>query len=1353
MVSDNVIEQNLREEGRKTILDDLEFGPEDQVAPTAPETTEEPSETGLTRDISLLDSLTFDPVEENSNAIQGVPLDAMVPEAKAEIENEAKQLELLAKSIYDDEQIEAIKAKGPIGFWEAKDFLDYEDVAPGGGVTQAVEAAGLLKAADNLKNGKELSVGQQELMRQFVKERVEIGLRTMSTGGSIATGLMQMPAFAVEFIASGGAGKVLQVAATKGAAKKAQTAAVGVITTSLAPAVLPRYAAKVGERRVNQSMTITDKGDLIAKEGVESPAKGALMAFGHHVIEVGSEMSGGAIAEGAKYILKPVSKVTGPLVSETITPVLKSTVMSGITKLPPSVRSAIFRAVKETNPNATVGKVFSQAGWNGVLEELGEERLSQILSGTLDLVGDDSVTMDNYWEAIVPDKNQLMVEAGMIGIARGTMSAATIGVNLLETKLGSREEAQQAVDNMTVGELENFVEENTKPRKAPGDISTAETQVDFEVSSWELVKKRLAGALQNFQVAFTNDIQPLEDLDKLATKNGYDNKKLTNTAIRFRANSKLAATILTSGPVKFNPETGSNEKAGLGYEEVLGGFDAGLIHVEPDTPTRHQDFQDYRAAMSTLDDVALEDVTVSPEAQAKAESDLQRLEEKYGEEFITVQDLAKDSTKFLQQQLHTYVDAGIMTQEAYDAMLEARPNYSPLLREVSEEIEKTTGFPLSSMANVLELGDSLKKRTGSDKEIKSIDDSVVDFVMTSTRVTEAAKISKAIADLSDFVPELVQKIPAPQGGAKFLPEDVLPYWENGEVKYIQVDPTISNTIKNVESVIPPNVLIKLIDKTFKGTASTLRTGATANPEFSVRNFIRDTFTVYINSGGKVKPTDVLKSIYQISRGKSSVEQFHRDGGGFLTVRDIKSKEDISAIKRALKVNQASYKALDPPGKLKKVLDANGSRVGPLHYINPLFIMGKVNNSLELAPRLALYDRLRAEGLDGIEAAVEARDITLDFQRGGTATKWLNQYSVFLNASVQGIDKIVRSIKDNPKKTLTAAAVSVTLPQILLSSWYLYGADEETRDKYLEIPDWQRNLFWPLVTDGQVRGYVPKPFTFGFFFGTLPEKGMIASALTEDDVETRDFWKSTFKEAYGASSPVGDLASLVPIALKVPMELSANFSSFFEGPITSPYKESGPSAVLPEDRKSLRSSTTAVEIGELFGVSPDKVDFTINSLFGGAGKDWAVPLSDAVLESIKTLNGEEVIEKPDKPGNLPVVRAFVKPQPEGTRSKSVQNFYSNLDESRQYANSYELKLEESTEKGDKFYTENKSIIEGRASLEDYNRDLSELNKEIREIKADPSKDGAEKLLLILDLEEELTAIAKEANKTYKEIKKE
>ena len=79
---------------------------------------------------------------------------------------------------------------------------------------------------------------------------------------------------------------------------------------------------------------------------------------------------------------------------------------------------------------------------------------------------------------------------------------------------------------------------------------------------------------------------------------------------------------------------------------------------------------------------------------------------------------------------------------------------------------------------------------------------------------------------------------------------------------------------------------------------------------------------------------------------------------------------------------------------------------------PLRAISKVNNIIEMSPRLAEYIASREKGRSIETSMLDASRVTTNFKAGGNVTKFLNRNgATFLNASVQGAMQQVRNIQE------------------------------------------------------------------------------------------------------------------------------------------------------------------------------------------------------------------------------------------------------------------------------------------------------------------------------------------------------
>nr|WP_330163160.1 LPD38 domain-containing protein [Yersinia frederiksenii] len=86
---------------------------------------------------------------------------------------------------------------------------------------------------------------------------------------------------------------------------------------------------------------------------------------------------------------------------------------------------------------------------------------------------------------------------------------------------------------------------------------------------------------------------------------------------------------------------------------------------------------------------------------------------------------------------------------------------------------------------------------------------------------------------------------------------------------------------------------------------------------------------------------------------------------------------------------------------------------------------------------------------------------------------------FFNARMQGLSKLGRAIKENPREVLKRGGMITAASLALMAlNW-----DDK---RYEELQDWDKDTYWHVwIGDQHVR--FPKPFEIGLMFGTLPER--------------------------------------------------------------------------------------------------------------------------------------------------------------------------------------------------------------------------------------------------------------------------
>jgi hypothetical protein len=573
------------------------------------------------------------------------------------------------------------------------------------------------------------------------------------------------------------------------------------------------------------------------------------------------------------------------------------------------------------------------------------------------------------------------------------------------------------------------------------------------------------------------------------------------------------------------------------------------------------------------------------------------------------------------------------------------------------------------------------------------------------------------------MPEYIQKVKTPMmkvkvdGQTTYRPSGIEPkgtitVFEKGKKKYYQVSKPLLEAMTQLDPV-----QLGFIGKIFQVPATVLRAGATLNPEFWIRNVLRDQSTALIQSGARPTPIDMVRGLTAYIGKTDLYNEWQRSGAAMGSYMDISDK----------KIEQSYNELMNPQGKLMRYLK------------NPLNLPADISMALESATRIGVFSKSKQQGLSSLAAGFEAREATLDFARGGSVAKTINRITPFFNAGLQATDKLIRTFKQNPKATILLGTATITFPSILLTGYYLYGAPEDERKEYLEIPQWQRDMFW-VYKKGDIWYRYPKPFSLGYVFGSVPERFM-TWMYEGDKPEGEALWKDLVMGLGGAISPVYDASALLNPLVKVAVESATNYNFFTGRNIYPPYMES----LTPEQRYTKYTSETAKAIGKQLDISPAKIDNALRGTIAGSAS-WVTGAGDFILNQVKKWNNEDIIEKPFSEADMPVLRAFVVRDPIGSGAQSVTNFYKNLKEIEQKINTY--KQLDSEEKQQYLETNSNKIQAGEV-MKEFGKQINILNKQSNKIYKSKNMNADDKAESIKEIDTQILIIARTANRWFKE----
>lgn len=472
----------------------------------------------------------------------------------------------------------------------------------------------------------------------------------------------------------------------------------------------------------------------------------------------------------------------------------------------------------------------------------------------------------------------------------------------------------------------------------------------------------------------------------------------------------------------------------------------------------------------------------------------------------------------------------------------------------------------------------------------------------------------------------------------------------------------------------------------------LTMGVTANPAFKIRNLIRDSVSALGQSELSYNLAKNISEGYKATERNSQTYASMLAGGGVIRFGTMIEGNRADHVRQLVEKDVDPSTILDDESKLKAIWNR---RVMPL-----VEAYNELGDRSENINRAALYEQLKKKGMSHAEANLAARDL-LDFSMGGTfnAVRFLTQTVPFANARIQGLYKLGRAAKENPKR------MGYVVGAVALASLALLAAYHDD-DEWKKREDWDRDTYWWFRIGG-VAYRIPKPFEIGAI-GTLAERS--AELLFDKEMDGKRFGTRLAKM-------VGDTFAMnpVPQMFKPLLDLYSNKDSFSGRPIET----TGMEKMRTEDRFTARSSEVAKTIGKAGVLSPVQVDHIIRGYFGWLGTA-SVKATDEILRA-----GSNNPRPSMKLRDVFLVGNFVETLPTNS-SRYVTQMYDQAKEIEEAYNSWRSYLKQgNAEKANEVFESEKDKINRYRMLQNVKAAESRINAQVRRIESDKGMSGEAK----------------------------
>ncbi|MEO1169902.1 MAG: LPD38 domain-containing protein [Pseudomonadota bacterium] len=397
-----------------------------------------------------------------------------------------------------------------------------------------------------------------------------------------------------------------------------------------------------------------------------------------------------------------------------------------------------------------------------------------------------------------------------------------------------------------------------------------------------------------------------------------------------------------------------------------------------------------------------------------------------------------------------------------------------------------------------------------------------------------------------------------------------------------------------------------------------------NPEFTITNAFRDVQTAAVN----LQQYDIDK----ITRGtlkdwKAALSASVRGSFAQGANRNARTDMDTWYEEFVEEGGRVYFNQIEDIGLLQKrianqIAEMNAEGASPaalrLHARAALRatrdFIENANIGVENAVRLAAYKNAREGGMSKMQAASLAKNLTVNFNRRGTAGPLVNAGYLFYNASVQGNVILLKAMRNKKVRRLLGGIV-VSSMLIDMMNAAISDDDEDGESFYDKIPEYVKSRNLVVMVPGGANGrYIAFPLPYGY--NIFHHLGRAASELSRGRpfMPTAGALVTTMVDSF---NPVGGTETLLnfmaPTFADPIVDLYATNRDFTDRPIMPDQSPYGPP--VPDNQRywgSVGPHWRAITdfLNEASGgdevrpgtvdVSPETLEYMFSFITGAAG---------------------------------------------------------------------------------------------------------------------------------------------------------
>lgn len=625
--------------------------------------------------------------------------------------------------------------------------------------------------------------------------------------------------------------------------------------------------------------------------------------------------------------------------------------------------------------------------------------------------------------------------------------------------------------------------------------------------------------------------------------------------------------------------------------------------------------------------------------------------------------IAKDVDQLLRDTRTNLVVDGLESETTIKAWEKAYKHYVPLQRDLTSSPAKGQGISVR--------GPESKRRTGSNREVVNILANIVAQAETAAIRAEKVEVGRSLLAMAEEFPNpkfwTIDKPPVrprinPKTGlverSAIDPnyqsaDNVVVVKSYGGERFIVFNTDNPRAMEMAKAM--KNLDIQQMPKAFQWLATVTRLMASLltqrSPEFWFTNFARDIQAAGIQMNGTDAEGLQAAALDNLPAAMAGMRHVSRETGKDTAwsrhAQDLKTAGGTTGYMQMFDNSDARMKSLQTE------VDRMGQgKADPRRLAREMLkFVDDYNDVIENGIRLAVFQAARDHGVTTERAASVAKNVTVNFNRKGNASTFINSAYMFFNAGVQGSARLAQALATSKKARIIVGTMAAAAFAMDMFNRAMAGDDDETkRNRYDALDDFTKSRNWIFMYPDKSGRHIKIPISLGW--NIFPNVGRLASeAINRKDgeKETMDYAWELVTSVIGAFNPLGNFVSpgqFAAFSVAKPVVQVWDNENFMGGPVyrsrdlgfgkTDPrpaytrHFENTP-AIWKQASEMLNDATGGdnVKRGKI-NIEPDILRHIFTSITGGPGRSL-----DRMLDTAQASAGGEAVS----PARLPLVSRF------------------------------------------------------------------------------------------------------------------